>query len=103
PPQHLAFFDRLSLMHIEGDYAFVHAGIRPRVSLDRQETQDLLWIRDEFLQSTVDFGKIIVHGHSIFEAPIVRPNRIGIDTGAFASGRLTCLILEAAERAFLAT
>jgi calcineurin-like phosphoesterase family protein len=103
PPQHLAFFDRLSLMHIEGDYAFVHAGIRPRVSLDRQGIQDLLWIRDEFLQSTVDFGKIIVHGHSISEAPIMRPNRIGIDTGAFASGRLTCLILEAAERAFLTT
>lgn len=103
PPQHLAFFDRLSLMHIEGDYAFVHAGIRPRVSLDRQGMQDLLWIRDEFLQSTVDFGKIIVHGHSISEAPIMRPNRIGIDTGAFASGRLTCLILEAAERAFLTT
>ena len=103
PQQHLAFFDRLSLMHIEGDYAVVHAGIRPRIALERQETQDLLWIRDEFLQSSVDFGKIIVHGHSISEAPIVRPNRIGIDTGAFASGRLTCLVLDAGERAFLAT
>lgn len=103
PPQHLAFFDRLSLMHVEGDYAFVHAGIRPRVPLDRQETEDLLWIRDEFLLSGLDFGKVIVHGHSISDEPTVRPNRIGIDTGAFASGHLTCLVLEGAQRSFLAT
>jgi len=103
PSAHLAFFDRLSLMHVEGDYAFVHAGIRPRVPLDHQETEDLLWIRDEFLLSGLDFGKVIVHGHSISDEPVVRPNRIGIDTGAFASGHLTCLILEGAERSFLAT
>jgi serine/threonine protein phosphatase 1 len=103
PAAHLAFFERLSLMHIEGDYAFVHAGIRPRVPIDRQASQDLLWIRDEFLQSNLDFGKVVVHGHSISEAPAVRPNRIGIDTGAFASGHLTCLILEDTRRSFLAT
>ena len=103
PIEHRAFFNRLALMHVEGDYAFVHAGVRPRVPLDHQISEDVLWIRDEFLQSSLDFGKIVVHGHSISETPTLRPNRIGIDTGAFASGRLTCLVLEKAQREFLAT
>ena len=103
PPTHLDFLRRLSLLHCEGDYVFVHAGVRPRVRLDRQNPEDLLWIREEFLQSDADFGKVIVHGHSISEAPTVRGNRIGIDTGAYASGRLTCLVLEETHRQFLAT
>ena len=75
--------------------------MRPGVPLDRQTDDDLLWIRDEFLSSTMDFGKIVVHGHTPVEAPEVRKNRINIDTGAFASGRLTCVVLEESGHRFL--
>jgi serine/threonine protein phosphatase 1 len=101
PPEHRDFFNHLRLTHIEDDYLFVHAGLRPGVPLEDQNAEDLLWIRDEFLRSDADFGKIIVHGHSISEAPTIRPNRIGIDTGAFAGGPLTCLVLEGTSRTFL--
>ncbi len=103
PARHLAFMRRLKLSHVEGDYYFVHAGIRPGVALTAQAAQDLLWIRDEFLASRQDFGKIVVHGHTITEAPVVKHNRIGIDTGAFASGRLTCLVLQGEKWSFLQT
>jgi serine/threonine protein phosphatase 1 len=85
------------------DYLFVHAGVRPGVPLERQRPEDLLWIRDEFLRSDADHGKVIVHGHSISEEPVLRANRVGIDTGAFATGRLTCLVLEGNQRSFLST
>lgn len=101
PPEHLDFLTHLKLMHIEDDYLFVHAGLRPGVPLAQQNPQDLLWIRDEFLYSDEEFGKIVVHGHSITETPTIRHNRIGIDTGAFAGGRLTCLVLEGTRRTFL--
>ena len=68
--------------------------MRPGVPLDRQNDDDMLWIREEFLGSDADFGKIVVHGHTPLAAPEVLPNRIGIDTGAFATGRLTCVALE---------
>lgn len=103
PQRHLAFLRSLALMHEEGDYLFVHAGIRPGVPLDRQDRDDLLQIRDEFLGSDLSHGKIVVHGHTITERPDVRHNRIGIDTGAFATGRLTCLVLEGTSRALLQT
>jgi serine/threonine protein phosphatase 1 len=103
PARHLTFLRELRLSHVEGDYLFVHAGVRPGVPLDRQERHDLLWIRDEFLDSDADLGKVVVHGHSIADEPELRANRIGIDTGAFATGRLTCLVLEGADRRFLAT
>lgn len=103
PLAHRAFLEGTKLVHTEGDYAFVHAGFRAGVGLDRQSPDDMLWIRDEFLDSRVDFGKVVVHGHSIHEAPVVRRNRIGIDTGAFATGVLTCLVLDGDERRFLAT
>ena len=103
PKRHRLFMQGLALTHAEGDYFFVHAGARPGVPLDRQSQEDLLWIRDEFLRSEAQFGKIIVHGHTITEYPDVRRNRIGIDTGAFASGTLTCLVLEGADWAFLQT
>jgi serine/threonine protein phosphatase 1 len=103
PERHRRFLADLPLMHEEGDYLFVHAGIRPGVPLDRQEPDDLLWIRDEFLASAADHGKVVVHGHSISEQPELRPNRVGIDTGAFATGRLTCLVLEGNQQSFLAT
>lgn len=100
---HLTFLRRLRLSYTCGDYYFAHAGVRPGIDLDAQVLDDLLWIREPFLSSTQDFGRIIVHGHSITEEPVVRSNRISIDTGAFASGRLTCLVLEGEERRFLTT
>jgi serine/threonine protein phosphatase 1 len=103
PERHRRFFETLPLTHQEGDYLFVHAGVRPGVPLERQAPDDLLWIRDEFLTSTADHGKVVVHGHSISEEPVLRANRVGIDTGAFATGRLTCLVLEGNQRSFLST
>jgi serine/threonine protein phosphatase 1 len=103
PDRHRAFLDRLALSHREGDYLFVHAGIRPGVAFDCQDPEDLIWIRHEFLDSALDHGCIVVHGHSISAVPQIRANRIGIDTGAFYSGRLTALVLEGTERRFLST
>jgi len=103
PPEHLTFLQALKLMHIEGDYAFVHAGFRANVPIEFQDPQDMMWIRNEFLDSAADFGKVAVHGHTIADRPEIRRNRIGIDTGAFATGTLTCLVLEGTERRFLAT
>lgn len=103
PPTHLAFLRRLRRYVTVGGYLFVHAGIRPNVPLDAQENDDLLWIRDDFLTSKEDHGWVVVHGHSITDEPDERPNRIGIDTGAYASGRLTALVLEGAERRYLTT
>jgi serine/threonine protein phosphatase 1 len=103
PSSHLDFFRGLALTFDAGDYLFVHAGIRPGVGLRRQKDVDLMWIRDDFLESDADFGHVVVHGHSIRPEPDIRPNRIGIDTGAHSSGRLTCLVLEAGTRRFLHT
>jgi serine/threonine protein phosphatase 1 len=103
PSAHLEFLAALKLVHIEGDYAFVHAGFREGVPIEFQDPQDMMWIRNEFLFSDADFGKVAVHGHTITDRPEIRPNRIGIDTGAFATGTLTCLVLEGTERRFLAT
>ncbi len=103
PPEHLEFFSALAYSHAIGDYLFVHAGLRPGVALDRQDPHDLLWIRDEFLLSRLSFGKIVVHGHSPTPHPVRRPNRIGIDTGAYATGRLTAVVLEGAGCRFLST
>ena len=103
PAEHLDFFRGLALTYEAGDYLFVHAGVRPGVGLDRQTDHDLMWIRDGFLESDADFGRVVVHGHSIRPEPDIRPNRIGIDTGAYHTGRLTCLVLEAETRRFLHT
>jgi serine/threonine protein phosphatase 1 len=93
PDAHRLFLASLET-YISNDICFFcHAGVRPSVPLDRQSVNDLLWIRDEFLDSEQDFGKMIIHGHSPNEWPEVRPNRINIDTGAFATGRLTCLAI----------
>lgn len=101
PPRHLAFYRSLALYHREGDYLFVHAGLKPGVPIEKQSEDDLLWIRDEFLRSNADHGCIVVHGHTISPRPEVKGNRIGIDTGAYATGRLTCLRIEEDEREFL--
>jgi len=103
PPAHHGFFNRL-IAHVElGDYLFVHAGIRPGLSLGEQDPGDLLGIREEFLESEMDFGRIVVHGHTPSEDPIRRPNRIGIDTGAYATSRLTAAVLEGTDVRFLHT
>jgi len=101
PDEHRKFLSSLQMTFVCGDYFFVHAGVRPGVPLAAQEEQDLLWIRDEFLGSKTDFGKIVVHGHTPIEAPDIRRNRINIDTGAFASGNLTCLVIEAENLSFI--
>jgi serine/threonine protein phosphatase 1 len=91
PDHHRRFIDTLATSHAVGDYLFVHAGIRPGVPLERQDAHDLMWIRGPFLRATESFGPLVVHGHTITPESELRPNRIGIDTGAFASGRLTAL------------
>ncbi len=103
PAAHLAFLRGLGMSHAEGGYFFVHAGVRPGVPLDRQEPRDLLWIRRDFLMSGHHHGKTVVHGHSAVDQPQVRPNRIGIDTSAWSSNRLTALALHGACRGFLQT
>lgn len=103
PPEHLAFLQGFQDHIAIGDYLFVHAGIRPRLPIEEQTGADLRWIRSEFLEYRGDHGKIVVHGHSITDDVDEQPNRIGIDTGAFASGRLTAIGLEGAERWFLST
>ena len=103
PQSHRDFYKALKLSHVEGDYVFVHAGFRPGVALNKQSEADMLWIRGEFLDSDADFGRVVVHGHSIRPIPDIQLNRIGIDTGAFYTNRLTCLVLEGEDRRFLQT
>jgi serine/threonine protein phosphatase 1 len=94
PQKHFRFFRDLQTSFTCGDFFFAHAGAKPNVALSRQKENDLLWIRGEFLSSNYDFGKIVIHGHTPNSEIDVGPNRINIDTGAFATGRLTCLVLE---------
>lgn len=101
PDSHREFLKNLVNFHQEGDYFFVHAGVRPGVSLSRQSTNDLLWIRDEFRQSSAWHGKMIVHAHTPVEAVEFLPNRINIDTGAYMTGNLTCLCLHGTEQVLL--
>lgn len=103
PQSHEAFLRSLAPSHREGDYFFVHAGVRPGVPLDRQDPHDLMWIRDEFIRDKSDFGAVVVHGHTIQSEPENLSNRIGIDTGAFKSGRLTSAVLCDTDRRFLST
>ncbi|MEO0642000.1 MAG: metallophosphoesterase family protein [Pseudomonadota bacterium] len=86
---------------VAGDYLFVHAGIDPALPLDQQRRQDMLWIRDRFLQHEGPLEKVVVHGHTIFDTVMDCGNRIGIDTGAFRSGVLTALVLEGDHRRVL--
>jgi len=101
PKSHLRLLHDLELTFACGDYFFVHAGVKPGVALSHQQEEDLLWIRDEFLVHEESYGKVIVHGHTPVAEPDMKPNRINIDTGAYATGRLTCLVLENEERRFL--
>lgn len=103
PPAHHAFLHSLPTSHREGGYLFAHAGVLPGKAPDAQPDSILMWIRGRFLDSDDDHGAVVVHGHCIFGEPQVRHNRIGIDTGAYRSGVLTCLVLDGSERAFLQT
>jgi serine/threonine protein phosphatase 1 len=94
PDSHRRFLCHLKSSFECGDFFFVHAGVRPGVALNKQRDEDLLWIRQDFLLCEDDFGKTIVHGHTPVLDPEIRSNRINIDTGAYATGRLTCLVLE---------
>jgi len=101
PAEHLGFLRGLAMSHREGGYLFVHAGIRPGVPLDAQAPEDLLRIRQPFLYTDQPFGAVVVHGHTPVKAPVVRANRIDIDTGAVFGGPLTCAVLEGAALGFL--
>jgi serine/threonine protein phosphatase 1 len=94
PTAHLAFLHSLKLSHREGDYLFVHAGIRPGVRLAQQTRDDLLRMRQPFLYSEQDFGLVVVHGHTPGPLPVIKSNRICLDTGAGTGGKLTCAVLE---------
>jgi serine/threonine protein phosphatase 1 len=104
PVAHVDLLRGCLLHYSVGDYVFVHAGVRPGIALGKQAPRDLLWIRDDFLRVRIPLpGRVVVHGHTICDLPQNRENRINIDTGAFVSGRLTCLVLRGSERRFLST
>lgn len=103
PTSHVTFLRGLENSIVLGDYAFVHAGIRPGVPLAEQRLSDLRWIRGDFLGHGAPHEKFVIHGHTITDEVDDRPNRLGIDTGAYASGKLTAVALEDDRRWFLST
>jgi len=90
PLVHQAFFASLLPLYASGEFIFVHAGLRPGIPLAEQSPDDLLWIREDFLAAEVDWGRIVVFGHTPFEKPLLTADRIGLDTGCVYGGRLTC-------------
>ncbi|WP_174301077.1 metallophosphoesterase family protein [Caulobacter sp. S45] len=98
PATHVRFLQALEPAVEYGDYFFTHAGVRPGVELDQQDPQDLMWIRDEFLRGSAVFSKAIVHGHTPEADAFVSDRRIGVDTGAYVTGRLSAIVLEGPER-----
>lgn len=103
PDAHLTFFQNCQPYHVAGDYMFVHAGLRPGVDLEEQTMRDMLWIREEFLDDPADFPKLIVHGHTPMDTVHYDHRRLGLDTGAFISGKLTAARLIGTDVAFLST
>lgn len=103
PEAHLQFIEKMEEKVLIGNYAFVHAGIRPNVAMDKQEARDLRWIRDEFLTCEEPHDYFVVHGHSITSGVEQKGNRMGIDTGAYATGVLTAVGLEGTDQWFLGT
>jgi serine/threonine protein phosphatase 1 len=101
PAHHYEFLMALPLYFDYGDYFFVHAGVRPGIAMSDQRAEDLLLIRDDFLLHKGAFGKVVVHGHTPVSQPEIYNNRINIDTGAFATGNLTCAVFENDEILFL--
>ncbi len=98
PDSHLSFLRALPRSASFGDFFFCHAGIRPGVALDRQDSEDLIWIRNEFLRYPGLHPKVIVHGHTPQAEPEVLANRVNVDTGVFHSGVLTALAVDGAEK-----
>jgi serine/threonine protein phosphatase 1 len=94
PQSHVEFLESLQPSFSCGGFFFAHAGVKPGVPLVKQREDDLLWIREDFLLYEEDFAKIVVHGHTPVPEVDIRPNRINIDTGAYATGRLTCLMMQ---------
>ncbi len=103
PVSHRKFLTGLRIWAKVGDFFFVHAGVRPGIPLRQQAEHDCLYIRDEFLRHEGNFEKVIVHGHTPVREPEIWPNRIGIDTGAVFTGRLTALCLEGERKTFFTT
>jgi serine/threonine protein phosphatase 1 len=103
PAEHRRFLSGFADTFRFGDYLFVHAGIRPGVPLEAQTPRDLRWIREPFLTDPSDHGRIVVHGHTIVEQIDEFGSRIGIDTGAYRSGRLTAIAIEGEQRWYLST
>ena len=103
PQSHVDFVSRFEDRLVFGDYAFVHAGVRPGTAITDQNVKDLRWIREDFILDKEPHDKVIVHGHTITEQVEERSNRIGIDTGAYMSGVLTALVLEGNQRRYLQT
>ena len=101
--EHIAFLRRFEDFYARGDYLFVHAGIRPGCPIDAQDPGEMRWIRDRFLNDPRDHGAMVVHGHTVTADVDEWPNRIGIDTGAYASGKLTALGIEGTTRWFLSS
>jgi serine/threonine protein phosphatase 1 len=101
PHEHQIFLRELEISFRFGAYMFVHAGVRPGVKLDQQEKQDMLWIREPFLSWKHSHDAVVVHGHTPRHDPVVRLNRIGIDTGAVMGGALTCVVLEDDKLGFI--
>ena len=101
--EHVQFLASLKTSLTVGRYFLCHAGVRPGIPLEQQDETDLLWIRDDFLSSRMDFGKIVIHGHTPVREPELLSNRINIDTGAFATGILTCVVLQGGGHRFITT
>lgn len=101
PAEHRLLLEGLPSSFSCGDYYFVHAGVRPGIPLKNQKDEDLLWIRQDFLLHEGMFEKFIVHGHTPVKEPEVHKNRINLDTGAYATGRLTCLVLDDDKQEFI--
>jgi serine/threonine protein phosphatase 1 len=93
PRKHLDFFKSLKIFYETENYIFVHAGLKNKVTIENQKTEDLLWIRKRFIESKYDFGKMVVFGHTPLHEPLLLPNKIGIDTGAVYGNKLTCVRL----------
>jgi serine/threonine protein phosphatase 1 len=101
PPRHLGFLRGLGLIFRAGGYVFVHAGLRPGTRMEQQSRHDMMWIREPFLSFEGALPGVVVHGHTPETLPVIRANRIGIDTGAVLGGVLTCVVLEEATLGFL--
>lgn len=103
PSAHMDFLRRLEVSHSTDLYFFCHAGVRPGIALAKQDAHDLMWIKGDFLNSDEKFEKIIVHGHSPVDEVDIRANRINVDTRAYATGRLSCVVLDGDQVRVLAT